>query len=384
MEDAYSPHKIVRHLDVVQGIREGRPVRPVHVQLIISDTCNQSCAFCAYRDPSYSSSQLFYEIRPGGGGLRRDPDHAERDYNPHRTIPYAKVLEILDDCQAMDVSGLQLTGGGEPTVHPRFLDIAVATIDRGLALALVSNGVLLGKRFAKDPRFIPTFARAAWTRISIDAGTAETYARIRNVPVDHFAAAWDAVAALRRASDHSRSPHRPVVGVGFVVTPDNWQEVGLAVQRARSAGAHNIRISAQFSTDDERRFATFHAECAEMCRAVEAESDEDFRVYNRFSEKLEDLRQGRPDHERCGYQFVTTYIGGDLSVYRCCVTSYNDTGFVGSLKERRFKDLWMSDERVATMASFDATSCERCQFLTINNALDYMLRPDEPQHAAFV
>lgn len=388
MEDAYSPFKIVRHLDVIRGIRDGRPVRPTHVQLIISDLCNQSCNFCAYRSPDYSSSQLFYEIKPqtnGNGGLRRDTDHPERNYNPNRMIPVEKVLEILDDCQEMGVSGIQLTGGGEPTVHPHFMNIAAVTVvEHKLALALVSNGVQIGKRLHRDPRFNELFSRVAWTRISIDAGYAETYAKIRNVGFDHFEAAWEAVRELRRASDLSNLPRKPVVGVGFVVTPDNWMEVGEAARLAKEAGAHNIRISAQFSTQDEALFLGFHLECAMLCRTADRLfTDDTFKVYNRFSEKLDDLKQKRPDYDRCGYQKVTTYVGGDLNVYRCCVTAYNPSGLVGSLKEQRFKDLWMSQVRADDMEAFNARACDRCQFNGINRFLDYALRSEEPQHREF-
>jgi hypothetical protein len=131
--EEYSPIKAVRHLDIVQATRAARPARPAHVQLILSDTCNQACNFCAYRDPSYSSSQLFYEIQPGKSGLRRDTEHPERNYNPSRMISTEKALEIIDDCADMGVSGLQFTGGGEPTVHPEFSGILHIAQMKGIA-----------------------------------------------------------------------------------------------------------------------------------------------------------------------------------------------------------------------------------------------------------
>jgi MoaA/NifB/PqqE/SkfB family radical SAM enzyme len=381
--DAYSPHKIVRHLDVIQNIRAGVPARPVHVQLIISDTCNQACRFCAYRNPDYSSSKLFYEVRPGKGGLRRSEAHPERDYNPRRMIDWEKIREILLDCKEMGVSGLQLTGGGEPTVHPQFLYTVELAQKLDLAVAVVSNGVQIGKKLAQDERFLGLFGRVSWSRISIDAGDHESYSRVRHVPPDHFDSAWQAVTRLREASDASRLAHKPVVGVGYVVTPDNWQGVLAGTQRARDAGAHNIRISAEFTVDGTRHFDGFRAQAAALAREAELVAGPDFQVYNRFSEKLEDLRQGQPDYQRCHYQEVTTYIGGDLNVYRCCVQSYNPTGLVGSLKEMRFRDLWMAEDRAREMEQFDARGCERCQFNTINRNLAYALGAEGKQHEEF-
>ncbi len=80
----------------------------MHVNLVLSDLCNQACSFCAYRDPTYSSSELF---------------HVGGDYNPNRKLSWEKVQEVLGDCCEMGVKAVTFTGGGEPTVHPRFQEI---------------------------------------------------------------------------------------------------------------------------------------------------------------------------------------------------------------------------------------------------------------------
>jgi MoaA/NifB/PqqE/SkfB family radical SAM enzyme len=375
--DAYSHLKALRHLDVIQAVREQRPARPAHVQLIISDTCQQACNFCAYRDPGYSSSQLFRVLEPGKRGLRK-AGFEEYNFNPSRMIAYEKAIELLDDCAAMGVSAVQFTGGGEPTVHPHFDEILAAALARGLECSLVTNGVHLGLGKV-SPRIA---SQCAWVRVSLDAAKAATYTAIRNVPARHFDAALGAVSGLREETD--RHGTGCVIGVGFVVTPDNWREIVDAAVLAKSLGAHNVRIGAQFSAENEQPFAAFYEAAAALAKEAEALSDEQFTVYNRFGEKLDDLRQRSPDYERCGYQHFTTYIGADLNVYRCCVLAYNERGIVGSLKSQRLKDLWLSQERVDAMASFRASDCERCQFNGINKVIDYATQEQHPLHAEFV
>lgn len=381
-DDAYSPLKAVRHLDIVQDVRAGKPARPAHVQLILSDLCNQACSFCAYRDPSYSSSQRFFEIKPAGAGLRRDADHPERNYNPNRLLSYDKALQVVEDCAEMGVSGIQLTGGGEPTVHPGFVNVLREIQRLGMASSLVTNGVNVGKRLGE---WLPELLGLSWVRFSLDAGRPETYKRIRNVPDAHWSAALTAIRELSQAKHEAG--RGPVIGVGFVVTPDNWREVMLAATLARDLGADNIRISAQFSADDEARFADFHEECAALCRDAERISvpaDGSFTVFNRFGAKLDDLRQRSPEDQLCGYQTFTTYVGADETVYRCCVLAYNDRGIVGSIKDQRFRDLWMSQARADEMSSFDARGCERCQFHGILKTTNYLLDKDDPEHSEFV
>jgi radical SAM protein with 4Fe4S-binding SPASM domain len=190
------------------------------------------------------------------------------------------------------------------------------------------------------------------------------------------------VKALRAARDKQRTDC--VLGVGFVVSPYNWREVGEAARLARELGADNLRISAMFSSEDERAFAGCHAEAAAACKAAEGESRAGFTVINRFGDRLDDLKAKRPDDRLCGYQFMTTYIGANMQVYRCCQYAYNDLGHVGSLEGRRFRDLWMSRERFERQWSFDGRQCERCQFRRINGLLAYALDPQPQVHEEFV
>ena len=336
MTTRYSALKAMKYPDRLAAIRDGGVAGPVHVQIILSDLCNQNCAFCAFRDPGYTSSQLFHE---------------EGNYNPNRMLPYEKVIEILDDCVDLGVKAVQYTGGGEPTIHPQFDDVIAATLERGLQWAVVTNGVR-----SRD------LSTATWIRVSLDAGRRETYAKIRQCPPRHFD---KACATIDR--------HRP--GVGFVVTPDNWREVVEATRLVKSLGASNIRIGAQFSGDGIDLHAPYRAEAAALVREAVSLADDRFEVTDRFSEKMDDLAQGRPEYKRCGYQHFTTYIGADQNLYRCCVYAYNPRGLLGSIKDRRLKDVWR-EIAYPDFRSFDARGCERCQFNRINRGINEVLEPD--------
>lgn len=344
MSARYATIKVLRFPERIAAIRRGRQTPPVHVQIILSDLCNQGCHFCAYRDPGYTSSVLFH-------------DHG--NYNPNRKLPTEKALEILYDCAEMGVEAVQFTGGGEPTVHPDFQKIVNSASMHGLKWALVTNGVRLD-------RF--DVSQAAWIRVSLDAANAQTYAAIRNCDRSHFDRACDAIRRNR-------------CGVGFVVTPENWTEVYDAALLAKGLGASNIRIGAQFSADGIGPYRDFTHRAAALCQEAEGLAGDGFEVTNRFLEKLSELEAGRPNFHRCGYQQFTTYIGADQNLYRCCVYAYNPHGLIGSVQGRRFKDAWR--EAYRSLAGFDAGTCERCQFTAINRTLEYVLA-DEQVDEAFV
>lgn len=280
-----------------------------------------------------------------------------------------KALEIVDDCHEIGVKAIQFTGGGEPTLHRGFPQVFEAAVHYGIKVGLVSNGVNVGSELAGLLR------HAAWVRISLDAATEETYCKIRRVHRSHWEKATASVTHIKNAGC-------PTVGVGFVVTPDNWREIYDAAKLAKELGADNFRISAQFSNEDERMFAGFHEEAARLAREAEGLSDGNFTVYNRFGDRLHDLQLGSPEDRLCGYQFFTTYIGADLGVYRCCGYAYNERGLVGSLRGQRFKDFWMSQSRINNQLAFDGRGCERCQFCRQNSAIAYAVQPQ--MHEEFV
>lgn len=389
LDGAYSPLKVFHHRDRIAALRDGRQPGPVHVQLVISDLCNQDCRFCAYRMSGYTSNELFAEIDPASGRVNQ---------NPRRFILLEKIEEILDDCLELGVRAVQITGGGEPTVHPQHHEVFRAVLDRGLDLALVTNGMVF------RPGVEQTLLRAQWVRISLDAGNAATYARTRRTSPAAYEKVLGNIRRLveSRQGDRETWRHRDrgdagitpspclplslspcLIGIGFVVTRENWPEVVEAARTARELAVDNFRISAVFQPDDERYFAGWYEEAQALCRQAEALATATFRVFNLFGDRLEDLRQKRPDHAFCGYQHFTTYIGADLNVYRCCNTAYSTRGLIGSLRNRRFRDLWRSAEKEANFHSFDARACQRCQFHEKNRLIRYAM-DREPDHVGFV
>jgi MoaA/NifB/PqqE/SkfB family radical SAM enzyme len=370
---AYSALKALRYPERIAAIRRGEAVGPVHVQIILSDLCNQSCGFCAYRDPSYSSSQLFYVREDGKRGLRY-AEHPERNYNPNRMLPTEKVFEVLSDCAELGVKAVQFTGGGEPTVHPDFSRIADYAHGCGLKWSLVTNGVRLGQR----PQLVEACQTASWVRVSIDASHPVTYGQIRRVPMTHFYDAWRAVTALAKLDG-------PVVGTSFVVTPENHREVYAFAGLSYDSGAHNVRVGSRTTTDPDYYSAEVLAEAQDQCDQAVTMFDGGppfgryFRVYDRFSETRE-----APTYRTCGYQFFTTYVGGDQGLYRCCVYAYHPRGRYGSIQGARFRDVWLAQARADAMRDFDARGCERCSFNRINEPLAYALAEGPELHEEFV
>jgi len=353
MGSIYSQLKPAWHADRIDDLRAGLRPKPIHVQLILSDLCNQDCGFCAYRMSAGLSTELFAE-----GELAKTGHN-----NPKRMIPTEKALEIVDDCSELGVKAIQFTGGGEPTVHPDHLRVFARAQEHGIETSLVTNGVRLTPT---DPAILGM----AWIRVSIDSGSPEDYARVRRVPEAHWSKVWSNIEAL--------APHyEGVLGAGFVVTTENFHGIGDAARRAKEAGVQNMRVGAVFSELGTKFYGERIPEIvATIAEAKSAVDGDGFELIDLFGRRLGDLEGGSPTDEFCGYQYLTVYIGGDLNVYRCCNTAYTRAGNVGSLKDQRFRDAMLAYE------PFDARACMHCQFKGQNEAIKSLI--DEPEHVNFV
>lgn len=344
------------------------PAAPKQVHWILSDLCNEDCNFCSYRISGGQSTELFTE------GTKTA---AYGHNNPVRWVDTQRALRLVDEMKSLGVLAVQATGGGEPTVHPDHELIFARILDSGILLSLVSNG------YRWRDAIWPLIPRMSWLRVSVDAGKEATYSKMRDVPMSALMRVLRNVA--RAAEEIRKANSQTVLGIGFTVTPDNWQEIDDGAKLAKASGAHNIRLSAMFGPENEKPFLPIYDGIrAKIDLAKRLYEGSGFKIYDNFGSRLEDLVQRSPDYSVCPYQNYTSYIGGDLNVYRCCVTSYTRRGLVvgGNLKNQRFDDYWRSEARRNDFSEFDARGCPRCMFNGKNRALLYVMG-DKPTHAEF-
>jgi len=308
---------------------------------------------CAYRAKDYSSSQEFRAVDQ---------------------IPHDRLLNLPTELKDAGVQGVELTGGGEPTVHSGFSALCAALSSHGLDYGVVTNGSRL-----TDSNLL-ALSRTKWARFSIDAGTKETYSNIRRVKPQIYEKVR---ASIRDLIQQKLCRGNPVVGVGFVVTKDNWSELFQAAQNARDDGADNVRISAVFQDEGAEYFRKFYTGIRNLCRKAKALENDTFKVFDLFGDRVDDLQKQSPDYSYCGVQRLVCYIGADLNVYRCCVLAYNKHGLLGSIKDRTFGEFWNDPETVAKLDEFDARDCVRCMFNAKNNTIAYAINPN-PSHVNFL
>jgi MoaA/NifB/PqqE/SkfB family radical SAM enzyme len=280
-----------------------------------------------------------------------------------------KACEVLTDLKKMGVAAIQLTGGGEPTIHPDFQWITKHIQSLGLPWGLVTNGVNLCAKQA----FV---ASAVWVRVSIDAGMAETYTQMRRVSKDHWYRAWDGVATMADLKG-------PTVGVSFIVQQENYREMWAATFKALAQGAHYIRFAPLIHPQGSAYFQDWYEKAARDLRVITAAcTTPTFQVLDAFTTRLPWMYH--VEEPTCHYQHLAPFVGADLNVYRCCNTAFTSHGLLGSLAKQSFSDLWNSPEVCERMTGFDASAhCGYCIFKDKNAAIADLVKTPT-SHTCFV
>jgi MoaA/NifB/PqqE/SkfB family radical SAM enzyme len=60
-------------------------------------------------------------------------------------MPIDEILELVEFFAMRGTKAVTITGGGEPTLHPNFLEMIATFKKFGISIGLVSNGILWGK-----------------------------------------------------------------------------------------------------------------------------------------------------------------------------------------------------------------------------------------------
>jgi len=127
--------KLLKHLDKLKAIQDGKPPSPIMAHISLINACNLTCSFCCF---------------------------ANRDMGDR--LPLEKVKQALDSFKKIGVTGVEFTGGGEPTLHPDFEEIVRYSHSLGFKLGICTNGARLGadRRIKQD--IIKLFS---WVRLGM-------------------------------------------------------------------------------------------------------------------------------------------------------------------------------------------------------------------------
>ena len=324
MKKIFDPQaKIIANADRAFELIKTGATNPILVEIDPSNSCNHKCDFCI-------SSHIHL---PESKGLRT--------YD--KSIMSKETLMMLcKDLADMEVRAVNWTGGGEPTINPALKDAIGYLGRRDVKMGMFTNGTLLDKF-----DLYATLLRCLdWIRISIDAGNADTYNSVRRTSE---ANSWEVMILnlerLLKIREFDNDASAPSIGVGFVITPDNFVEIVEFAKRFSTFSVDYCQFKPEIvnlEREDgiQRGLEFWENRVLPLLEEAKVILGDKFQM-NDY--KLDDLQAGPPygrTYKKCLGSQLQPCIGADGEVYVCTnLRGYKEYSY-GNINERSFKEIW--------------------------------------------
>ncbi len=326
------PHRIAQWLDSRNDWELAKSVYPIYVEVSPMGACNHRCSFCSVDFLGYKPENKW------DGTLLR---------------------ERIREMASLGVKSVCLAGEGEPLLHREINAITLAA-SSVMDVSFITNGVLLDN--------LEMLPLAKWVRVSINAGTKETYAKVHRTKEKD----WDTVWTNLR--DAAKRKGECVLGVQMVCLPENALEEKELQALCDDAGVDYLVLKPY----SQHKMSITHQYEGFKPLVLSPGANTIVRTKAMLTEKHE--------YERCNatpYLWAYAMATGDL--YSCSAYLSDPRFNLGNLNTRTFKDVWEGEERRKNwelMKTLDISACRvNCRMQRSN---EYLASFDTQPHRNFL
>jgi radical SAM protein with 4Fe4S-binding SPASM domain len=351
----YHPDRVAQWMAGRDDWQTAKSIYPVYVEISPMGACNHRCTFCAV------------------------------DYIGYQTISLdvAVLRRVLPEMGRLGVKSVMYAGEGEPMLHKQISEIVEITKQAGIDVAFTTNLSLLPKNFVAQ-----ALPHVSWIKASINAGSAETYAKIHRTKPAHFDAA---IENLRILNEARRSRSLPVtLGAQCLLLPENQHEIADLARLCRDIGIDYLVVKpySQHEYSLTRTYETLgYQQFLAMEEDLKALNSDSFNVVFRANA----MRKYESDdrYPRC---FATPFMWGYImasGVVSGCSAYLLDKRFeFGNINDSSFQEIWEGELRHQNFEfvrkDLNIDECRRnCRMDEVNRYL-YKLTEAQPPHVNFI
>ena len=337
-------------------MKRGEVSAPLYVRIKPTNSCNHRCFYCSYGNPEARRDHVA-ELRA--------------QFHPQDQLDLEIMMNLIRDLGEMKVKAVTFSGGGEPLVYPHIEEAMQSVLDHRIDLSVITNGTFLCDKKADILR------NAKWVRISMDSCRAGNYARIRGIKEEIFHKIAENIKSFARKKNKDCE-----LGINFVITPDNADEIYDMAAFAKDLSVNHLKMCAVITPDILKTHGPIREGVLEQIRRAETHfQDQNFRIINKYEDDLAVNAVFERTYCRCPIQQIVPVVAADANVYFCHDKAYVPGGELGSLKEKSFKEIWFSEATQKRFREFDAgKECRHhCVYDQRNILINSYLDLDESQ-----
>lgn len=367
-EIEYSTSKAVYHTDKIRTLQQGKPIVPTEIQIDLEAWCNDNCSFCSYRKVDGYNNEMLKMI---DGKSSTDNKPIGKPSLDSR-IPDAIVMDLPRQMDEAGIPAIEITGGGEPTMHPKFTQLIGLLGLYKIDIGIVTNGSKLTDKSIKLIK-----QNVTWIRISMDSSTEKTHRLIHRTSNSDFERRLNNIRKLVKDK-----PISLTVGISFIITPENIHEIESAARLYHSLNVNHIRFSWMYDREGHAGLTTEQVDhIGTLIPKLQTELDTDtFKIFN--EKNRIQLYTAKNDFKTCHFQRFVMAIGADSGCYPCCIMKYNEKYQYGNLKNNTLKEIITSMNTHYFMSTLDPARCYPCWLSPRNKAIDAAV--SKPTHANFI
>ena len=284
---------------------KAKEIFPIYVEVSPSGACNHRCTFCAVDYIGYKPLLINNWI------MRR----------------------MISEMGACGVKSVMFGGEGEPLLHKGMDEAVMAVKNAGMDAAFTTNGTLLDR--------LETVHDCTWIKVSVNAGTKETYGKIHKSKEGDFDKVWLNIRDAAKRKGHC------TLGVQTVLLPENRPEVFLLAHLAKDAGADYLAVKPysqhKYSITREYEGLKYDGNL-HLAEALATLNDASFHVEFRTDAMRQ---QEEPIHyDKChATPNFWAYVMASGDVYSCSAYLLDDRFKLGNVNTEGFRDIWQGEKR---------------------------------------
>lgn len=308
----YHPGRVAQWLEA-KTIEEKLNVFPIYVEISPVGHCNHRCTFCAVDYIGYHNRTLEMEV----------------------------LQEAFNSMASSGVKSVMFAGEGEPLLHPKIGELIQYSKRVGIDVSITTNGTQMRPKFVED-----CLADIAWIKVSCNAGTKETYAKVHRCKESDWDKVWNHITFAATHRDvHQLSTK---IGVQMVVLPENVEEIEELAITAKLAGADYVvaKPYSQHLKSLTRKYeGTTYEDCMRVLEEIaEKISDASFQLIVR-DRSMRALQENRQYHRCYSTPFMWAYIMATGDVYGCSAYLLDERFNYGNIGQRNFREIWTGEKR---------------------------------------